>query len=85
MAIKEECERLGITLPELSVAYNFLIYAEKTKSKYLLKEFPAFPLRNGVGEHTSPEHSRETLWFTSCAKILSCSNHCVTEPQFPYL
>lgn len=25
MAINEECERLGITLPELAAAYNFLI------------------------------------------------------------
>ena len=53
MAIKEECERLGITLPELSVAYNFLIML-KIEEQIPAEGVPAFPLRHGVGEHTSP-------------------------------
>lgn len=54
MAIKEECERLwGITLPELSVAYNFLIML-RNEEQIPAEGVPAFPLRNGVGEHTSP-------------------------------
>lgn len=41
MAIKEECERLGITLLGLSAAYNFLIM-HKTKNKYLPMDFLSF-------------------------------------------
>lgn len=41
MAIKEECERLGITLLALSAAYNFLIM-HKTKNKYLPMDFLSF-------------------------------------------
>lgn len=41
MTIKEECERLGITLLGLSAAYNFLIM-HKMKNKYLPMAFLSF-------------------------------------------
>ena len=61
MAIKEECERLGITLPELSVAYNFLIMP-KNEEQIPAEGVPAFSLWNGVGEHTGPWAFLERLY-----------------------
>lgn len=43
MAIKEECERLGITLPELSAAYNFLIM-HKNEQQIPAEGVPEFSL-----------------------------------------
>lgn len=50
MAIKEDCERVGITLPGLSAAYNFLIMHKNGK------QIPGKGVPNFLSEINSEVH-----------------------------